>query len=191
MLLIFRYLMCFSPSNNRAGSFTRSYRVLDSFLRHRNNWNIGGMFQERKLIIKRFPTINLVFEIFLFIRGQFLPALCHHQKSFHHSAVAAASCPQNMFIFNFHSICNLFIKAIFMGHKTKRFWYFIARLVTVEVKSKRLSLLQNYAIIDYLCSRQSEELLSRRQSSRLTERQSKQKKNQGGKRENFPWNPSH
>lgn len=36
MLLIFRYLMCFSPSNNRAGSFTRSYRVLDSFLRHRN-----------------------------------------------------------------------------------------------------------------------------------------------------------
>lgn len=49
-----------------------------------------------------------------------------------------------------------------MGHKTKRFWYFIARLVTVEVKSKLLSKIMQSSIIYAVVNRKNFYLVDNR-----------------------------
>lgn len=67
---------------------------------------------------------------------------------------------------HFHSIYNLFIKTIFMGHQKRNFSFHCRfrsgsprRQIANGLKMLFCAMPGNYAIIDYLCTRQSEESL--------------------------------
>lgn len=125
---------------------------------------ISLLAQIGKLIINRRFAMN--------VKNKFLGENIFHQKyainghnlSFSCCRKPAAVCPQNMFIFTPYII--YLLKTIFMGHKIETLSsgvslrFFVARpSKTIHKWPGHFTILENYAIIDYLCSHQSKEFL--------------------------------
>lgn len=125
------------------------------------NWTFRGILREGKLIIANHKS-RIQFSRALSWMFSLLIKVWHRPKSFHHSSAAAVFVPSKHV--HSHSIYNLFIKTIFMAIKSARNSLSLFEMpknslrrpskTNHKVVPNSFALPENYAIINYLCTRQ-------------------------------------